>query len=50
MRLGRQLQASELRCIHTHFKDETIQANIADPLSTTLTRRQDELHERGKPK
>jgi hypothetical protein len=49
MRLGRQIEAGELRCIHTDVKDGTIQANIAEPLSKTLTRRQDELHERGKP-
>jgi hypothetical protein len=49
MRLGRQIEAGELRCIHTDVKDGTIQVNITDPLSETLARRQDELHETGKP-
>jgi hypothetical protein len=48
LRLGRELDASELRSIHTDVKDGRIRGNISYPLSETITQRQNELHEKGK--
>jgi hypothetical protein len=45
LRLGRELEADELRCVHTDLKDGKIQGAIAYPLSETLTRRQTELND-----